>query len=98
VITPLTPLVHAWGKPPIVLTCGVPVPAGFSPGSTSTTAVDGVRWFEEVGADTVTWTAIRPGGPTGVAVNVALVVPTSYEAQGAFLVDLAGPLKAALPR
>jgi hypothetical protein len=97
VISPLTPLVHAWGKPAVILTCGVPAPAGYSPTSSETTGVDGVRWFEQVEADTITWTAIRPTGAHGPSVNVRLEVPSSYDGQGAFLVDLAVPLKSALP-
>jgi hypothetical protein len=92
VISPRSPLVHAWGDPAIVLTCGVGIPAGYSPTSSATTAVNGVRWFQQPGAKTVVWTALRPG------VNVQLLVPTSYLDQGSFLVDLADPLKTALPR
>jgi hypothetical protein len=98
VISPLTPLVHAWGNPAIVLTCGVPLPAGYSPRSSQTTDVNAVRWFEQVGSHTVTWTALLSGAGRGQTVNVRLEVPTSYkDGQGAFLVDLSGPLKAALP-
>jgi hypothetical protein len=92
VISPRSPLVHAWGDPAIVLTCGVAVPAGFSAGSAATTVVNGVQWFQQPGPKAVVWTALRPG------VDVRLLVPTSYQDQGSFLVDLAGPLKAALPR
>lgn len=96
-ITPRTPLVHVWGSPPVVLTCGVPIPAGYLPKSSETTAVNGVRWFEQAAADAVTWTALRPGPAAGQTIYVRLVVPTSYPGQGAFLVDLAGALKSALP-
>jgi hypothetical protein len=97
VISPRSPLVHAWGSPPVVLTCGVATPAGYSATSSETTAVDGVRWFEQPGPKTVVWTALRPGDSRAQPVNVRLAVPTSYQAQGAFLVDLAQPLKTALP-
>jgi hypothetical protein len=90
VISPRSALVHAWGDPAIVLSCGVGIPAGYSPASSETTVVNGVRWFQQPGAKTVAWTALRPG------VNVRLLVPTSYQDQGSFLVDLAGPLKTAL--
>jgi hypothetical protein len=96
VISPRSPLVHAWGSPAVILTCGVPSPPGYSPTSSETTAVNGVRWFEQPGSKTVIWTALRPGDGDQT-VNVALMVPTSYQAQGAFLVDLAQPLKTALP-
>ena len=98
VISPRTPLVHAWGDPAIVLTCGVPRPIGYSPKSSETTAVDGIRWFEQEGTSQVVWTAISQHKlPSGETVNVRLVVPTSYQGQGAFLVDLAAALHATLP-
>jgi hypothetical protein len=60
--------------------------------------VDGVSWFElQPDSKTVVWTAIRASSKHGVGVNVQLQVPTHYQAQGAFLVDLAQPLKTALP-
>jgi hypothetical protein len=97
VITPRTPLVHVWGSPPVVLTCGVPPPAGYLPKSSETTAVNGVRWFEQAGADGVIWTALRPGVGAGQTTYVRLQIPTSYSGQGAFLVDLADALKSGLP-
>jgi hypothetical protein len=97
VISPRTPLVHVWGSPPVLLTCGVATPAGYSPTSSETTAVNGIRWFEQAGSDTVTWTALRPGLGNGQTINVRLEVPTSYAGQGAYLVDLAPALKSALP-
>jgi Protein of unknown function (DUF3515) len=97
VITPRTPLVHVWGSPAVTLSCGVAVPAGYSASSSETTEVDGVRWFQQRGATVVTWTALRPGVIAGRTTNVSLQVPTHYQAQGAFLVALAQPLKTALP-
>jgi hypothetical protein len=98
VISPKTQFVHAWGDPAIVLTCGVGLPAGYSPTSSETTAVDGIEWFEQPSSDSVTWTAISPHRlADGQSVNVSLVVPTSYDGQGAFLVDLAPALKETLP-
>jgi hypothetical protein len=97
VISPRSPLVHAWGSPAVVLTCGVNAPAGYSASSSETTAVNGVQWYQQPATKIVTWTAIRPGTRGAPAVYVALQVPTHYQAQGAFLVDLASPLKTALP-
>jgi hypothetical protein len=79
------------------LTCGVGAPAGYSATSSETTEVNGVRWFQQPGTSIVTWTALRPGIKRGRPIYVRLQVPTHYEAQGAFLVDLAAPLKTALP-
>jgi len=87
VVEPKSPLVHAWGSPPIVLRCGVPQPADYDPGSPQTASVNGVIWFQDIGRTSVTWTAIRH------TADVELIVPTSYEAQGGFLVELAKALK-----
>jgi hypothetical protein len=97
VISPRSPLVHAWGSPAIVLTCGVNPPAGFSATSAESTSVDGVQWFEARGKATVTWTAIRAGVAGAEPVYLALEIPTHYESPGTFLVDLAQPLKTGLP-
>jgi hypothetical protein len=91
VVSPRSPLTHAWGHPPIVLRCGVPRPAGFNPDSAYTADVNGVLWFQHVGAHVVTWTAVR------TSANVELAVPTSYDAQGGFLVELARAIKTAVP-
>jgi hypothetical protein len=90
-LTTRSPLVHAWGAPPIVLRCGVPTPAGYSRGSTQTADVDGVSWFQQIGRDVVRWTAVRR------TANVELDVPKSYPAQGGFLVVIGAKLRAALP-
>jgi hypothetical protein len=82
-------LVHAWGSPPSGLRCGVPEPAGYDPGSPQTATVDGVIWFQQIGSKAVTWTAIRHDA------DVELIVPTSYDAQGGFLVELGKSLKRA---
>jgi hypothetical protein len=85
---PSSPLTHAWGTPPLVLRCGVKRP---DVAGADLAVVNGVRWFQAPGSTSVTWTALRPGG------YVALSIPTSIESQVAFLVDLAAPIKTALP-
>jgi hypothetical protein len=86
----------AWGDPPITLTCGVGVPAGFGPAS-SCIAANGVDWFapDEQSQDnradiTLTTVTLKP--------RVALHVPATYRGAtlAAVLVDLSGPLKSAL--
>jgi hypothetical protein len=89
VVEPATPLTHAWGDPPIVLRCGVPRPPGYSATSSQTAEVDGVLWFQEIRGDVVRWTAVRR------TANIELLVPTSYDAQGAFLVDIGAAIKTA---
>jgi Protein of unknown function (DUF3515) len=90
--------VHAWGKSAVVLTCGVGPPAGYSPTSSETTVINGkVRWFQQQGSSLITWTAVRPGVVAGHPIYVRLQVPTHYEDQGPFLIDLTNPLATALP-
>ena len=89
---PRSPLVHAWGNThPVVLRCGVPVPVGYSPSSPQTAQVNDVTWFQQVRGDHVVWTAIR------TKVYVELTIPTHYEAQGAFLVDVGAAISSAIP-
>jgi hypothetical protein len=85
---PRSPLTHAWGKAAVVLRCGVPRPGGIA--GAQIVVVNGVRWFKQSGQGSITWTALRPGS------YVALTIPTSFQDQGSFLVDLASPLKRAL--
>ena len=91
VVRPRSPLVHAWGDPPIVMRCGVPRPAGYDPASAQTATVDGVSWFQHIESTRVRWTAIRK------TVNVELVVPRSYESQGGFLVELGAAIRQTIP-
>ena len=91
-VSPRSPLVHAWGDAhPVVLRCGVPEPPGYDPNSPSTAAVNGVSWFQQVYGDRVVWTAVRK------TANVELTVPTSYDAQGGFLVDIGTAVAATIP-
>jgi hypothetical protein len=88
--TPHSPLTRAWGgKATVVLRCGVPRPAGIA--GAQVVIVNGVRWFKRSGRGSITWTALRRGS------YAALTIPTSYQDQGSFLVDLASPLKRSLP-
>jgi Protein of unknown function (DUF3515) len=88
---PRSPLVHAWGNRPVVLRCGVPLPSGYSAHSAAATTVNGVLWYQQIEGARVVWTTVRK------LANVELTVPTSYAAQGGFLVDLAAPIQTALP-
>lgn len=95
--TPASPLTFAWGSPAVTLSCGVAKPVGYSPTSSATLAVNGVRWYQQVQSGVVVWTAIRPGPAPAGHVYVALRVPTHYTASDTFLTALAVPLKTALP-
>jgi hypothetical protein len=90
-VSPRSPLVHAWGSRAVVLRCGVPTPAGYDPNGVSTAAVNGVDWFQQVRSDRVVWTAVRK------TANIELTVPTSYDAQGGFLVEIGAAVAATVP-
>jgi hypothetical protein len=90
---PKSPLTHAWGSPAVTLSCGVSKPTGYRPDSSSTLSVNNVQWFEQVGKDAVTWTAVRPTPLSPNRIYVALIVPKKYQQGAAFLTALAGPLK-----
>jgi hypothetical protein len=90
VTSPKSPRVFAWGDPPILLRCGVARPAGYDPAG-SVTVINGVDWWQRLDGRVVRWTVV------GRAAYAELAVPTSYAEQGVFLVDLAEPVKRALP-
>jgi hypothetical protein len=91
VVKPRSPLVHAWGDPPIAMRCGVPKPTGYDPASDNTATVDGVSWFQQIGPSAVRWTAVRSD------VNVELLIPRSYEGQGGYLAALGASIKKTIP-
>ncbi len=88
--TPRSPLVTAWGSPAIVVRCGVPRPSGLK--KTSELAVlDGVSWLALPPDRPVTFTAV------GRRAYVEVTVPPKYTPQGDVLIELAAPIKAAIP-
>lgn len=86
-VTPDTGSTAAWGDPPIVLRCGVPVPAARTPTSLLTT-VDDVDWFAEELTAGMLFTT------DGRTVNVEVAVPDAYQ-PATVLVDL-GPVLASV--
>jgi hypothetical protein len=93
VVTPDDALGAAWGDPPIVLTCGVDLPAEFDEFATCVEA-NGVDWFvpaEQVEDDSrdVTFST------AGYRPIVELRVPAEYRPEGgaAALAELAKPLR-----
>ena len=65
--------VAAWGQPAIVLRCGVPRPAGLTPGSSAQAiAVDGVSWLPVAQRAVTIWTAVDR------AAYIEVTVPKSY--------------------
>jgi hypothetical protein len=84
-----TPYAYAWGDPPVVLTCGVPPPAGYVVGS-ATIAISGVEWFVDTSRpDVVVWTTVDRNVP------VQVQVPASTDS--ASVTALCPVIAAALP-
>lgn len=68
---------YAWGDPPTVLRCGVPLPAGYEPG-VGLIQVEGVTWFVDTSDPTVnTWTTVDR------TQQVELAIPSSTDGAGA---------------
>lgn len=87
---PNSPNTDAWGDPAIVLRCGVPRPASYRQTS-ELIGINGVDWLGEPMADGYRFTTV------GRSVNVEVTVPAAYSPEVDPLVDLAGPIRAALP-
>lgn len=88
--TPKSPLVTAWGSPAIVVRCGVPRPIALKPTSELVT-VNGVNWLGVPVDRPVTFTAV------GRLAYVEVTVPAAYRPAGDVLIELGGPIKAAVP-
>jgi hypothetical protein len=92
-VNPAAALGRAWGDPPIVVRCGVPVPEGFDATSLCEVA-NGVGWYvdpaviADQGMDaTLTAVEYRP--------LVSVTIPADYRPEGAAaaIADLAQPVK-----
>jgi hypothetical protein len=88
--TPKSPLVTAWGSPAIVVRCGMPRPTALKPTS-ELVVVNGVSWLGVPVDRPVTFTAV------GRLAYVEVTVPAAYQPPGDVLIELAGPIKAAIP-
>jgi hypothetical protein len=84
-VRPKSPLLAAWGKPAVVLRCGVGTPATYRPG-TDLTIVNNIGWFGDVRADDVIYTTITREP------RVAVAVPKVHQSSFEVLVDLSGTL------
>jgi hypothetical protein len=87
---PAVPYVAAWGDPAVVLRCGVPLPAEYSPDA-QLLDVDGVGWLPVDGAGGTFFTA------TDRAVHVEVAVPDDYAPEADVLADLAPAIIDAIP-
>lgn len=86
-MTPKSPLTAAWGKPAVVLRCGVGIPATYRPG-VDLTVINNIGWFEDDRADEVVYTTITR------TPRVALAIPRSHSSSFEILVDLSGAVGA----
>lgn len=88
--TPRSPLVTTWGSPAIMLRCGMPRPAALKPTS-ELVDINGVSWLPVPPDRPVTFTAV------GRLAYVEVTVPSAYQPAGDVLIELAGPIKSAIP-
>jgi hypothetical protein len=80
----------AYGDPAITLACG----SGPAPSVDPTADVyplSGVCWYAVPGPDTTTWSTLDR------AVSITVTVPNSYSGQGQWVIELSGPIVAAVP-
>ncbi|CAN5573389.1 hypothetical protein BH24ACT13_BH24ACT13_14520 [soil metagenome] len=89
-VEPRTVTAAAWGEPPVVLRCGMPPPTGLHPTS-ELFVVNGIDWFAEDLSAGVRFTT------TDRVANVTVTVPAAHAPEADVLVDLAGPVAAAVP-
>jgi hypothetical protein len=89
-IEPTSQNVAAWGDPPVVLRCGVPLPAEYRPDA-QLFDVEGVGWFPVSGE----------GGNFFTAVDrepyVEVAVPDDYAPEATVLADLAAAIASTIP-
>lgn len=84
--SPESPYVRAWGRPAIVLFCGVGTPPELTPTSVLT-VVNGVDWLQVEEASGWRFTSV------GRVVNVQVLVPKAYDQPANPLLDLASAVK-----
>lgn len=89
-VEPPSDIVAAWGEPPIILRCGVPLPASYRPDVTLHD-IDGVGWLTEPGDGGTFFTA----ADRQVLIEVA--VPDDYAPEADVLADLAPAILATVP-
>ncbi|WP_205740655.1 DUF3515 domain-containing protein [Haloactinopolyspora alba] len=89
-VDPPSATAAAWGEPPIVLRCGVPMPAAYSPDAVLHD-VDDVGWLPESGDGGTFFTS----ADREVLVEVA--IPDDYAPEADVLVDLAPAIRETIP-
>ncbi len=89
-VEPASEQVAAWGDPPIVLRCGVPLPAEYRRDA-QLLDVEGVGWYPVDGEGGTFFTAVdrQP--------YVEVAVPDDYAPEAVVLADLAAAVTSAIP-
>lgn len=77
----------AYGDPAVTIACGAPGPS--APAGAQYLAVNGVCWYADVAVENAVWSLV------GREVPVVVTIPARYTGQD--LVDLAEPIRAAVP-
>jgi hypothetical protein len=85
VVDPKSPYLAAWGKPAVVLRCGVGIPATYRAGD-DLTVVNNIGWFEDDRATDVVYTTITR------TPRIALAVPKAHKSSFEILVDLSASI------
>jgi hypothetical protein len=88
-IEPPRPATAAWGDPPVILRCGVPVPVADP--TTPVLEVDGVRWLPVPGEGGTFFTTVDR------VATVEVAVPDDYAPEADVLSDLTGPVTVLVP-
>jgi hypothetical protein len=90
-VDPASEQVAAWGDPPIVLRCGVPLPAEYRRDA-QLLDVEGVGWFPVDGEGGTFFTAVdrQP--------YVEVAVPDDYAPEAVVLADLAAAVTSAIQK
>ncbi|MYW65292.1 DUF3515 family protein [Streptomyces sp. SID8379] len=92
---PSSELTAAWGSPAIILRCGVPWPDAAAKASSNPATVDNVEWIvDELGDGTQQMTT----GSRRAYVEVTIPKDLVSQVGAGPLVDLAGPIKKAIPK
>jgi hypothetical protein len=84
-VEPHSEFVAAWGDPPVVLRCGVPLPSEYRPDA-QLFDVEGVGWFPVDGAGGTFFTA------TDREPHIEVAVPDDYAPEAEVLADLAAAI------
>lgn len=95
-VSPASPLTAAWGDPPVVLRCGVPLPASMPP-TAELTVVNGISWFPAGSAASGSGSGPGLFTEVGRQARVELTVPPADEPAGRILVRISDLIRSVIP-